>query len=241
MAKLSKQWFFEPVFDFEYKTYELQAYLRDLKTHFSQSMFYPYLTDLHGHMDDVRRYKEGIEKLESSLRRDLKEIDLRKMRFVRQPLPDDAGVIDELGQIVDYAQQHLSYTYQKGVADLNKTSEEVHISPLGLIARSNSSGFLFFRKPRQTRIYSYKLRMVRRAVADQAYMDVQTSYLEEIRTGMLTNFNEVKWRLIKNSGSESSLNAYLIETNTEIPQYETLLPLAKQYLIKTSASGPMEH
>jgi hypothetical protein len=237
MGSLNKNWFFEPVFDFEYKTYQLRGYIRDMKERFSESKFYPYLIDLQAHLDDVRVFQSGKTQLEESLSRELKEIDIRGGRLIRKEIADDTGVISELSQIVKYAHTHLAETYDGGIADLDKMAEEVQITPLGIVTATKSEGFLLFRKTLSTRIYAYNLRLVRRASVSQAFMDVKTSYLQEVRTGLLTNFNELKWQLIKTSGVDAALNAFLVESNTDLPQYETLLPIAKQYLIKNAVSA----
>jgi hypothetical protein len=236
MGSLNKNWFFEPVFDFEYKTYQLRGYLRDVKQRFSESRFYPYLIDIHDHIDAVSRFQLGKHTLEESLSRELKEIDLKHHRIIRKEVADDTGVVTELGHIVQYAFTHLNDTYQTGLAQLNKMSEEVHITPVGILTAAKSEGFLLFRKTKSTRIYAYRLRLVRRNSPLEAFMDVQTSYVQEVDTGLLTNFNEIKWRLIKTTGADNALNAFLVESNKDLPQYETLLPIAKQYLIKNVAS-----
>lgn len=237
MERLNRNWFFEPVFDFEYKTYQLRAYIRDVRDRFSESKFYPYLIDIQSHLTDVRNFHSSKEHLEESLCRELKEIDLRGLQLIRREIPDDKGIITELTQIVKYADTHLAKTYENGIANLEKMAEEVQITPLGIVTATKSEGFLLFRKVQSTRIYTYSLRLVRRASASQEFMDVKTRYIQEVSTGLLTNFNELKWQLIKTSGADAALNAFLVESNTDLPQYETLLPIAKKYLIKTAASA----
>ncbi len=235
MVKLNENWFVEPVFDFEYKTYQLRAYLRDLQDRFQEWKFYPYLNELQKHLVQVDGFKAGKVVLDENLRRDLREIDIRRQKLIRDTLPDDHGVIGELDEIISYASMHFNSLYKETLTGLEKTAGQVQISPLGIITSTVSEGILLFRKIRSTRIYTYQIRLVRRPAQEESYRDVQTRFLDEISTGMFTNFNEIKWGIMKATQKVTGTNAFLIESNTELPQYETLLPIAKQYLIRKVA------
>jgi len=172
--------------------------------------------------------------LQKNLRREVTRIDLDRLKLIRESIPEDTGVISELGEIVEFAIVHLLHHYRDGLQNLDELRTQVQISPLGIFSGVQDSGFLFFRKNTSTRIYSYHLRIIRRSVADEAYKDVQTTFIDEISTGMFTNFNDLKWDLIRSTRKPEITRAYLVETNSAFPQYETLLPLAKRYLINTT-------
>ncbi len=233
MGNLSETWYVEPVFDYEYKTYQLRSYTKHLAERFSELKFYPYLSDLRSHLQRLDEFKTGRAELQKNVRRDIARIDMDRQKLIRESIPEDAGVMLELGEIVNFAIAHLSHYYRDGLQNLDALNAQVQISPLGIFNGVQDSGFLFFRKNTSTRIYSYHLRIIRRSVADEVYKDVQTRFIEEITTGMFTNFNELKWDLIRSTRTSEITSAYLVETNTEYPQYETLLPLAKRYLINS--------
>lgn len=232
MVKLRDTWLVEPIFDFEYKTYELKAYSRDLSKCFSEMKYYPYLPELERHMALIETYRTLKAEMEGRFRRELCKIDLKRLEMVRERLPQDSGVIAELDEIIDFAREHLMELYKNGRKSLDDAVEKVQISPLGIVSASTQKGFLLFRKSQTTRIYTYEMRLVRRPGISEKYKDVKSQYLTEISTGMFTNFNEIKWDLLKREKGQAAQNAFLVETNTELPQYETLLPLAKHYILE---------
>jgi len=234
MVNLSETWYVEPVFDYEYKTYQLRSYTKSLAERFSEWKFYPYLNELRAHLERLEEFKLVRAELQKNLRREVTRIDLDRLKLIRKSIPEDTGVISELGEIVDFAIVHLSHHYRDGLQNLDELRTQVQISPLGIFTGFQDSGFLFFRKTTSTRIYSYHLRIIRRSVADEVYKDVQTTFIDEISTGMFTNFNDLKWDLIRSTRKPEITRAYLVETNSAFPQYETLLPIAKCYLINTT-------
>lgn len=80
----------------------------------------------------------------------------------------------------------------------------------------------------KTRIYKYRYRFVRRPYESEAYKDVMTEFLDERTTGRFPNFRELKMQYRE----KNEINTYLIETETEIPVFETLLPVAKEFLLQ---------
>lgn len=237
MKKLSETWFAEPVFDYEYKTYEVMAYAKSMEDRFSQRKFFPYLDDVKRTLHNLDAYRTAKAQMTDGLKTDLLELDLRRLQMIRAALPDNSGIMATLDEIVNFAAQMLGGLYKEGTEILDQLSREVEITPLGIHGGALNPGFLFFRKPRSVRIYTYYFRLVRRPWSKESYKDVCTRYHSEIAAGPFDNLNAVKWDLMgreKGLGSKAP-NAYLVHTDIQLPQYETLLPIAKRYLIKTAA------
>ncbi len=230
MFRLSESWYAEPIFDYEYKSYQLLAYAHEVSNCFSERKFYPYISDLGNHFARIQLFNQSKLLFEESIRRDIKDVDIEHLSILRAPVPDESGLLAELNQILLFAEKQLSSTYNKGIEQLNQTQSQIQISPVGLVISHYRHGYLFFRRSRLTRVYSYTVRLVQRPFGDEVYKDVVTNFLSEINTGMLTNFGEIKWKLIRTD--KAAGNAFLIETNEELPQIETLLPLAKKHIIK---------
>jgi hypothetical protein len=178
----------------------------------------------------IQAFNESKLRFEDSLRRDIMDLDIVNLSIHRDPLPDESGLLTEINEILLFAQKQLSSTYNRGIEQLNETQNQIQISPVGLLVQQYRHGYLFFRRTRSTRVYSYTVRIIQRPYDGESYKDVVTNFLAEISTGMFTNFGEIKWKLIRED--KSACNAYLIETNEELPQFETLLPIAKRHIIK---------
>ena len=231
MATLNDNWFLEPVFDFEYKSYEVLGYTQFLNNHFAQWEFYPYIDKLMKRIAELSTYSKAKISLEEKLERDIDSIDLKNQKILKRPVEDKKGVIAELQQIIQFADIHLNKCFKQAHLELETALKEIEITQLGISDSHEDHGLLLFRNHNQTRIYSYNLRMIMRPGNTDLYKDVKTIFLDEVSTGMLTNFNDLKWNIIRNSTRDLGTNAFLVESNTDVPHFEMLLPMVKNYLI----------
>lgn len=231
MAILNNNWFLEPVFDFEYKSYEVLGYTQFLDNHFSQWEFYPYIDKLMKRIAELSTYSKAKISLEEKLERDIDSIDIKNQKILKRPVEDKNGIIAELQQIIQFADLHLNKCFKQAHLELETALKEIEITQLGISDSHEDHGLLLFKNQNQTRIYSYNLRMIMRPGNTDVYKDVKTIFLDEVHTGILTNFNDLKWNIIRNSTRELGTNAFLVESNTPVPHFEMLLPMAKNYLI----------
>lgn len=237
MKQLSETWFVEPLFDYEYKTYEVMAYAQSMESRFSERKLFPYLDDVKRLLHNLDAYRAAKEDISENLRTELLEVDFNRLKMIREALPDSSGVMAELDGIVRFASHTLGNLYREGSAILDELLNAVEITPLGILGAAENPGWLLFRKPRSVRIYSYHFRLVRRPFGNDSYKDVCTKYHSEITAGRFENLNAVKWELMNSSEvvTRAAPNAFLIETGLKLPQCETLMPIAKHFLIRSAA------
>ena len=57
MKSLSVNWFIEGSLDFEYKKYQLLAYLQQINQHFNKTKLYPDLNDLIFHYNNIFAFR----------------------------------------------------------------------------------------------------------------------------------------------------------------------------------------
>jgi len=237
MKQLSETWFVEPLFDYEYKSYEVLAFAKEVKKHFESSRLFPYLAEVSRHTSMLKAYRLAKEAIGGSLRTDLLEIDLKRLQLIRDAIPDKGGVMAELDQIIAFAEEVFERTHQEGNHLLEDLTDMIEIHPVGIVAAPGSPGYLLFRRDQKIRVYSYHYRLVRRAFTTEAYKDVCTQYHSEWTLSRFENVHTIKCDLIKGQrqSSVAATNAFVVETSLDLPQYETLLPIAKQHLIKAVA------
>lgn len=238
MKQLSENWFVEPLFDYEYKSYEIMAYAKAIEQRFSESKFYPYLSEVQRHIRNLEAFSKAKSDMEAQMRSELKDIDLQKLALIRDALPDDSGLISELNDIISFAQKRFEFLQSSGSKVLNELSKFIEISPLGMLGALENPGFLLFKHESNIRIYTYRFRYVRRPFGSENYKDVCTAYHSELTAHRFSNLNHIKWDLVKSQkGLDQAVNAYLVESKLALPQYETLVPFAKEYLIKTATAA----
>jgi hypothetical protein len=227
MSRLSNDWLIEPIFDYEYKTYQVLAYTSQAEKRFEESMLFPYLPDIQRHLRRLNLYKQSVLNLESELRADLIGVDFKQLRLIREQLAD-GGVMGTLNDVLEFALEKLTYTYQLGLSEKESLLEQINIRPIGLLSPENTGGLILLNSSRKTRIYKYSYRFVRRPYESESYKDVMTEFLDERTTGRFPNFRELKMQYRE----KNQINTFLIETETEIPIFETLLPVAKEFLLQ---------
>jgi len=227
MSRLSNDWLIEPVFDYEYKTYQILAYTSQAKKWFKKSMLFPYLPEIQSHIRRLSIYKQSVLHLENELRTDLIGVDFNQLKLIRERLSDD-GVMETVNDVLEFALENLSLTYQSGLSEKESLLEQISISPVGILSPEKSGGLILLNNSGKTRIYKYSYRFVRRPYESDSYKDVITEFLDERTTGRFPNFGEMKMQYRK----KNEINTYLFETETEIPVFETLLPVAKEFLLQ---------
>ncbi len=234
MIGLSDNWFLEPVFDFEYKSYQVLGYSQSLNSHFVGMRFYPYIDDLTLHLKRLRQYVSAKDELEAKLHRDIQEIDFENKKIIKKPVDDSNGLITEIQEILLFACNHFDSSLKYASNELASLTKEIEIQQLGVSDLNLNRGILLFRRPTFTRVYNYTLRLIRRPGVAHAYKDLKTNYIQDVSTGSFTNFNEIKWNILRAVGKDSGSNAFLIETNRDFPHYELVMPLVKKHLINLS-------
>ena len=102
MNTLTKNWFVEGWIDFEYKKYLLLGYLTRIEKSFDKVELYPHLSNVIEHYEDLIRYNEQQSNLKSSFHKNLKKIELDKLKLHFKDNYKDETV-DKIMEIVDFA------------------------------------------------------------------------------------------------------------------------------------------
>lgn len=233
MSPLSKNWIVEPVFDYEYKTYQVLGYMQQVEAHFASHRLYPYLTELAGHLALLDAYESKKEALHDALRTELLKIDLKRLKMIRRGVEDESGVLDLLDEILAFAKERFDRVMKQGLETKEEVMKEINISPVGIMGADNSGGLLLFKKSGAARVYQYAFRMVRRPGTTDTHKDVVTRFLDEVTVGALPDFTAIKGRYLRRSDTPNQPNAYLVETTMPLPRFETVLPVVKEYLLTT--------
>ncbi len=232
MKSFDDSWLFKPLFDYEYKSYQVLDFEQFLTRKLDQLRLYPYVDQVDNILTNLEYFESKKEDLKNEFPTELKGIDLEKAQLIREQVAE-SGKIEELNAIMEFAKKHLSRCSSEA-HDLEKQlSKEIQISPIGLVNNNMQGGYLFFKKMRQTRVYAYEFSMVQRTA--RRYKEIKTVYLDAEATGMITDYTDIKLKYVKSRRARFGINAYLVETNIDIPHFETVLPLVKNHLLGLQA------
>lgn len=233
MRSFDDSWLFKPLFDYEYKSYQVMAFKQFLTRKLEQLQLFPYLDQVDQILSSLEYFELKKEDLKKEFPTDIKGLDLEKARLIRENVTE-SGKIDELNAIMEFARKHLERCAVEAHDLERQLSNEIQVSPIGLIHNNMQGGYLFFKKLQETRVYTYEFRMVQRPA--RRHKDIKTKYLNAEPTGRATDYTDIKLKYVKSRKARFGINAYLIETNIEIPHFETVLPLVKNRLLNLATS-----
>ncbi len=207
------------------------GYAQRLQHQFAAGKFFPYLLDLKEQLQALQTFKRHKEAFEANVQGELEKIDLQALKLIRSSLNRNDEFWEEVEAVMDFASENLEKCKAQGENELVKMEEKVSVTEVGLSNYAIPSGCIFFRKPMLTRVYSFDLRLVRRPNPDESFKDIKTTYIDEVKTGLVTNYGGLKWQYLKADAAHGQ-NAYLVETTMDIPHFETLMPIVKTILLQ---------
>ena len=81
MVTLPENWMTEGLIDFEYKKYQLLAYLKETSSQFKDVKIYPALADLIDHLQTLNELQLGKLELSNLFPKNLESIDLQQAKL----------------------------------------------------------------------------------------------------------------------------------------------------------------
>ncbi len=231
MSYWSKNWLFEPIFDKEFKQYQILGFEQASTAHFRSFRIYPYLDHLKRQIDLLHDYLAASERIESSLKPNLIGVSLSnaELKYGDTP-PIDKGLEDWM-EVLAFAKMKLRGCLEIALSQYQEAEGSVEIIPIGLRGERVQDGLLFIRRLELTRVYKFELRTVRRAPSSESYRDMRTTLLDQTKTSSFTDFSELKWHYYRNERWLHGIDAFLVETSTDLPHFECVLPLVKNRLL----------
>jgi hypothetical protein len=232
MISLSKNWITEGLIDFEYKKYILLAYIQEIKQLFQAYKLYPPLSDLLFHYNNLLLIKDNKNLLKESFPQELSAIELDKLELVYKKIIQDDGVMAELENIVGFALPALEEQIDNGKSIYQTVEEHLSIYPIGLIPLHLDEGYLFLtqNKIQEVQIFFYKLTIFEQL--GERYRGIHLRHFTSEARSPFMSLEQVKLNLIKKNKELPNPATYHIDAKVNYPLEETLLPVAKRFLVK---------
>ncbi|WP_428660044.1 hypothetical protein [Runella sp.] len=229
MATLRTDWLTEGWIDFEYKKYMLMAYLQEVNGNFDQAKLFPDLLNVQTHYELATQLKNSKNEIVASFPKKVTGVDFKKKRFVYEKF-QESEKLTEIDSILDYSLPLFQQTLTQGQTQYADIEAQLTFAPVGIVPLHLKEGYLFLYRTRrsETDIYHYQVRLFEHH--DQR--GVQTTYLETVRKGISTTFENLKLTLIKKRRELPNPATYLVESPADYPVQETLLPIAKRLIVK---------
>jgi hypothetical protein len=232
MKTLSETWFAEGYIDFELKKYTLLAYLQQVTRYFNENKLYPQLGDVIFHYNNLQALKENKKYLQEQFPKKLTGIQLEKLQLLYEQIIEDTELMQELENIINYAQEELRTTISSGTEIYEFVEDKLVISPVGLVPLDINEGYFFLSEGtyRNTYVYQYRLSFFEKH--DEKYRAIRTEFVSQWQRSIANTYENIKAELLRNKKDLPNPAVYSIETDLSIPLTETLLPVAKRSLVR---------
>jgi len=232
MATLKNDWITEGLIDFEYKKYLLLAYLQEVTGNFGQNKLFPDLPTLQEHYENTIQLRKSKEQIVASFPKNITGIDLDKKQIIREKFVENEHLA-EIDSILNYALPQFQQTLTQGQDKFVDIESKLTFGPVGIVPLQLQEGYLFIYQMRrsETDIYHYQIRLFE----NYHHRNVQTTYIETVGKNMSTTFEYLKLTLIKKRRELPNPATYLVESPADYPLQETLLPIAKRFIVRQVA------
>ena len=232
MKSLSDTWFAEGYIDFELKKYTLLSYLQEVNKYFTENKLYPQLSDVIFHYNNLVAFRENKKFLEEHFPKKLTGLQMQKLQLLYEQIIDDTEMMQELEEIINYSTGKMKTTINEGAGIYEFVEEKITISPVGIIPLDIHEGYFFLSSgnTKQTRIYHYRLSIYEKH--DEKYRSIRTDYINSWYRSFANTYENIKSELIRKRTVLPNPAVYAIESELTYPIEETLLPIAKRYLVR---------
>ena len=237
MEKLKDNWLTDGLIDFEYKKYQLLAYLKHVKKSFQRVELYPFLADLVFHYRNLLLLKENKSLFSDSFPKELSPESLKNMELnYRKMIADDAG-LDEIESIMEYALPRFKGSLDEGSHIYEYVESNCEITPVGLTSLYANEGYLFVTQPpeSETNIYRYQVTIYQQS--NESFRGLNTEFLQTAERSISNTYENLKLNLIRQYSQLPNPSVYLVFSKVKVPYAQTLMPVAKRLLVKQLAKA----
>lgn len=237
MKTLSETWFAEGYIDFELKKYTLLAYLQEINHGFRENKLYPQLGDIIFHYNNMVSFRDNKKLLQDQFPKRLTGIQLEKLTLLYEQVIEDDELMKELEEIIHYATGKMQKTISSGTEIYEFVEEKIIIIPVGLVPLDNTEGYFFLNNgnEKDTLVFRYRLTIFEKH--DEKYRGIKTDFIDSWYRSITSTYEHIKMDLIRKKSDLPNPAVYAIETSLRFPVEETLLPVAKRYLVKFISSA----
>ncbi|WP_297335279.1 hypothetical protein [Algoriphagus sp.] len=232
MKTLSKNWMTEGLIDFEYKKYQLLAYLQDTEKQFQAVKLYPSLSDLIEHHRNLDAFHSGKCKLADLFPKAISHFDLKNSQVHYHPLESDHEVLEEITQITDFALPKLEKKIRQGREIYNFVENQLELEPVGIQPLYTKEGFVFLTREQSADVMAYRYRSGLLQLAGERFKSISMWFLGLFKKTITRTFQSLKLELIQEVKELPNPATWRLHSRHDIPLNETLIPLSKRLLLQ---------
>lgn len=222
--QLSTSWFTEPVFDFEYKKYQLLAYLQEKEKERSTHKLFPHIDELLQHVTSLEQFIRTKNEAESLFRKEFNGIDIQKKEILyKNNFSKNAG-ISEMMDIVHYSFEKMNECHLGFRKIHHEIKKEIQLEAVGILPIYQREGFLLIRKQSEIYVFEFALQNL---LQQNGAKKINVSYLLNYKVSLANTEQSIKQKMTQDYKKVFPNPAvFSVYSSTDLPLYETLLPIA---------------
>lgn len=237
MKALGVNWFIEGSIDFEQKKYILLDYLQEINRHFDRSRLYPNLTDLIFHYNNLLDFKRNKTFLQQSFPQRLSSADIEAVKLTYQKIINDDSSMQEIESIISYALYKMDPAIQTGKEIYDFVESCLNIDPVGVVPLMPYCGYFSLRNGRERTNWVYEYQITIFQNKDDKYRGINVQFVDTYEQSIVNTPESIKLDLISKHKHLPNPAVYYVVSDITFPLEQTLLPVAKQSLVKYISSA----
>jgi hypothetical protein len=232
MKTLPKNWITEGLIDFEYKKYQLLAYLQEADREFQAVKLYPMLSDLIDHHRVLHEVNSWKTQLSNLFPKALNGIDFQNAQLQYEPKVEDGEVMKEITQITEFALPRLANQIEEGKSIYNFVEEQVEFEPVGILPIYNREGFVLMTRESSADVHAFRYKSNILQMAGEKFRSITFWLLGIFQKNLVNTLERLKMQLIREVKELPNPATWRVHSPKVVPIDETLIPLSKRLLLK---------
>lgn len=233
MKTLPKNWITEGLIDFEYKKYQLLAYLQANEKEFQAVKIYPALGDLIDHHRTLSEIQSGKTELSNLFPKALTGIDFQKAQLQYEKKINDGKVMEEIAQITEFALPKLKDQIEEGKAIYDFVEEQVEFEPVGILPIYTREGYILLTQERQNEVHAFRYKSNFLQLAGEKFRSITLWLVGIFQKSLVNTLEKMKLELIREIKELPNPATWRFHSQNCLPIEETLLPVGKRLLLRS--------
>ncbi len=232
MRTLPKNWITEGLIDFEYKKYQLLAYLQEANREFQAVKLYPMLSDLIDHHRILNELSSGKTELSKLFPKALNGIDFKNAQLQFEEKVEDGEVMKEISQITEYAIPRIASQIEEGKSIYNFVEEHVEFEPVGIQPIYNREGFILMTLENKPDVHAFRYKSNFIQLAGEKFRSIIFWFVGIFQKTLVNTLEKLKMQLIREIKELPNPATWRLHSHHTVPIEETLIPISKRLVLQ---------
>jgi hypothetical protein len=233
MKTLPKNWMTEGLIDFEYKKYQLLAYLKETSIQFKDVKIYPALADLIDHQRTLNELHLGKFEISSLFPKNLESIDFQQAKLNYSCLIKPGEVMEEINKITEFALSKFAFQIEQGKAIYDYVEDQLEFEPVGIVPIYNREGYILLTQEQSSDIHAFRYKANLIQFAGERLRSISIWLVGIFGRTLVTTLEKIKLELVKEIKELPNPATFRLHSKQAFPIEETLLPIGKRLLLTT--------